>query len=451
MGNLSDIARVTVSLAGAGPQQASFNKILIVDYHTRFAERVRAYSSLDGMISDSFDVDDAAYKAAAAAFSQNPAPLSVLIGRRALAPDLQIDLAPVAANSTLYEVEIVGPTGLSDTVEFTSDAAATVAEIVAGLVAAINTAALGVTATNVASTHVRLKAGAAGLWFACKVLDRTKLTAQQTHADPGIAADLAAIKLAGVDFYAVTLTTAGKAEIVAAAAWVESAKKLMITHTQDGDTLTAATDDVMSTIQDANQFRSKAQYSSDLTEFAAVAWLARVLGFDPGNTTFEFHQLAGVTTESLTDTEALNLRGTPGSTFGKAGSAVLDYGGLGLTVNSVTAGGEWLDIIRDRDWFEARLQGRIVTTVANASAAGKKIPFTDKGAATLEADLRAQLDEGIKAGFLADDLPAPVVNIPAVSSISTGDRALRKFGNMTFSARVAGAIHLATITGFVSP
>lgn len=445
MGNLSDIAQVNVSTANVGIKRAGFNKVLIADYHTRFAERVREYSNTDEMIADGFTVNDAAYKAASIAFSQSPQPSKIKIGRRALAPDLQVDLFPTAANTTLYAVRITGPAGLTAVVEFTSDGTATVAEVVAGLVAAINTAALGVTATNIGTgTNVRCKAASAGLWFSVEVLDLSLLRAMQTHADAGIATDLAAIKLADPDWYGFSMTTAGELELIAAATWIEANRRLSILQSQDGDMITNATDDVASEIKADNQFRSKVIYGTDPAQFPGVAWLSRVLCFNPGGVTFEYQPLRGVSAEVLTTTQL-------GYLDGKNAGVVTDYGGNAVTKNSKTAAGEWLDIIRDRDWFETRMQERVVVTTLAASAAGKKVPYTDSGVARYESDVRAQLSEGEKAGFLTDDPEdRPVVNVPKVKDMSTDDRAARRFGPIEFSATVAGAVHLLTINGSVS-
>lgn len=443
MGNLADIAKISVSTASVGIKQAGFGTIMIADYHTRWVERVRSYTSTDGWLSDGGTVNDAAYRALSAAFAQNPQPERVKIGRRANAPDLTVVLTPTAQNLRAYAVELTGPAGLTASVSFTSDASATVAEITAGLTSAINTAAVGITAVDGTSV-VTCKAASAGLWFSVVTSDITLLAAQETHADAGVTADLAAIALADSDFYGVSLTTAGKAEIIAAAAWVESNKRMMIQGSQDLDILGAGAGDVASAIYTtgANDFRSKVIYSSRMKQFPGVAWLARNFAFDPGASTFEFQMLAGVGSEAITDTQLGNLKG-------KNASAVVDYGGVGLTVNSKTGGGEWLDIIRDRDWFEARLQNRIVTAEVNASAAGQKIPYTDAGAALLENEVRAALAEGISSGFLAAS-PAPVVVVPKVASVSAGDRALRKFKTITFTAKIAGAIHLTEVTGSVT-
>lgn len=441
MGNLSDIAKVSISTASVGIKQSSFGSILIADYHTRFAERVRSYTGTDAMLTDGFTVNDGAYKAALAAFAQSPQPDRVLIGRRANAPDLTVNLTPQVQNLRTYSVEVTGPTGITGTASFTSDATATAAEIVAGLVSAINTLAAGVTATN-QTTFVQCKAASAGLWFAVKVVDVTLLDAQQVHADPGIVADLAAIALENSDFYGVSITTAGKAEINALAVWIESNTRFMCVSTQDADAVTNSTTDVLSVMKTATQFRSKGIFSRDPRQFAGVAWLARNFAFTPGASTFEFQQLAGVSKEAITDTQLTNLKA-------KNGSAVIDYGGVGLTVNSKTAAGEWMDVIRDRDWLVSDMQVAVVTMVANASAAGSKIPFTDAGAASVESVVRASLARGIASKFLAET-PAPVVTVSKVANVAPADKGARKFKPVSFSATIAGAIHATEITGTVT-
>lgn len=438
MGSLSDIASVSISTLAAAVKQPGFGVPLIADFHTRYPERVRFYTSLQGMIDDGFTVNDGAYRAAAAVFGQTPQVPRIAVGRRALAPDLQIDLTPVVLNSRTYQIELLGPAGLTATATFTSDATATAAEIVAGLVSAINTAAVGITATD-QTTFVRLKGASAGTHFAAAPVDPNLVTAQQTHADPGIATDLAAIQTENGDWYGLTLSTQGKAEIIAAAAWAESNKKLAQFSTQDADTLGAPTTDVAGTVKTANQFRSTVWYNrrAGFTHIGAAV-LGAVFPYDPGSITAKFRRLAGVSVDALTATQTTNLNNKNAGHF-------QDYGGVSLTAEGKTAAGEFIDVIRDRDWFEARLQVRIVTALVNSP----KIPFTDNGIATIEAELRSQLREGITSGFLADS-PAPVVSMPKASEVASVDKAARRLRPITFSATIAGAIHAVNLTGTIT-
>lgn len=438
MASLSDIVNVTVSTLTTGVKQAGFGVPLIADYHSRFAERVRFYTSLQAMIDDGFTVNDGAYRCAAAMFAQTPQVTKLAIGRRALPPDLTIEFTPSAQNSRAYKIDLLGPAGLTATASFTSDANATVAEITAGLTSAINTAAVGITATDL-TTAVRLKASSAGQHFAAAAQDLSLLSAQQTHADPGIATDLAAILLENSDWYGLTLSTGGKAEIIAAAAWVEANKKLGAFSSQDADILGSGSSDVASTVKTANDFRSWVQYGTRASfEHGAAAAMGKAFPYDPGSITFKFLKLASVTADRLTATHITNATNKNAMFF-------TDYGGVNITAEGKTAAGEFVDVIRDRDWFESRLQTRVFAVLTN----NPKTPFTDKGIAAVEAEVRGQLTEGIQAGFLSDS-PAPIVSVPLASQVNPTDKANRLLKTISFTATVAGAIHATKITGTIT-
>jgi Protein of unknown function (DUF3383) len=442
MGSLSDIFSVNITTSGVAVQRPGFGVPLIADFHTRFSERVRWYNSLAGMLSDGFTVNDGAYRAAAAVSNQRPSVTRWAIGRRALAPDLQIDFTPIVQNLTTYKVDLLGPAGLSGTASYTSDGTATVAEITAGLVAAINTLALGIVATDL-STAVRLKAASPGLHFCAAAQNDSLLNAAQTHADPGIATDLAAILTETQDFYGVSLSTGGSAEIVAAAAWVESNGKQGAFASQDTALRLVGSGDVGSLLKSVNEFRSFVQYGRRAGfEFGAIATLGKVYPFNPGATTFKFQQLAGVTKDTLTETDLTNLNNKNVMWF-------TDFGGIGITGEGHTAAGEWADVIRDRDWFVSLVQTDAFAAAAAAAAQGSKIPFTDNGLSVFEGMLRGDIEQGIRAGFLAPS-PLATIAVPLVKNISTTDKGNRRPTGLTFSAPLAGAIHGATISGTIT-
>jgi hypothetical protein len=437
MGSLNNIVTVSVSTLTTAVKQPGFGVPLIADYHTRWSERVRFYSDLAGMLTDGFTVNDGAYKAAAAVFAQSPQVTQLAIGRRANPPDLTVEFTPSAVNTKAYKIDVIGPAGVTGTASYTSDGTATVAEITAGLTSAINGLAAGVTATDL-TTAVRVKAGAAGQWFSASAQDTSLLASQQTHADPGIAADLAAIALENGTWYGLTLTTQGKSETTAAAAWAESALKLAFFTTQDMDTTTVVGTDIASVLKNATEYRSAPFYSHRGDSFVGAAALGAGFPYDPGSLTFKFLRLAGVPSTPLTDTQIANLQS-------KNCNFYTDFGGVSITAEGKVAAGEFIDVIRDRDWFQSRLQTRVYSALINA----RKVPFTDAGIAAVEAEVRAQLAEAISAGFLTAS-PAPVVTVPLASQVASIDKAARRLKTIQFNATLAGAIHLATISGTIT-
>lgn len=443
MGSLSDIVNVAVSTLTTQVTQPGFGVPLIVDYHTRWAERIRYYAGtpdgLAGMLADGFLATDAAYLAASKMIAQSPSVARFAVGRRALAPDLQVDIFPTALNSTIYAVDLVGPAGLTATVSFTSDATATVAEIVTGLVNAINAAAVGITASDIGvGTNIRCKALVAGSWFSVTVRETSRLSARQTHADPGIATDLAAIALENSDFYGVTLTTQGSAEIAAAASWVETNKKLGVFGSQDTTIILATAGNVALTVKAANQFRSQVFYKTGGDQFQGAALLGSMLPIDPGGVTAWGRKLASQTSDVLTETHLTNLKTANAGWF-------TVYGGVSITRDGKGAAGEFLDVIRDRDWLEATMQADVFSVLTNSN----KIPFTDSGASAVGGAIKARLAIAVDAGVLASN-PAPVVIVPKVSAVATADRAARRLKPITFTGTLAGAIQATNITGTVT-
>ncbi len=62
----------------------------------------------------------------------------------------------------------------------------------------------------------------AGNWFSLEVLDRTALSVTQTHVDPGVATDLAAIRLVDSGWFTFVTLYNSKALVLGAAAWAEA-------------------------------------------------------------------------------------------------------------------------------------------------------------------------------------------------------------------------------------
>lgn len=439
MASLSDIVNVSISTQTAAIKRDSFGLPLIVGYHSRFAERVRTYGELSEMVSDGFATTDAEFAAAAAAFAQSPRLSEIAIGRRALNPTIRVDLYPTAVNSKAYSIDITKPDGTVQTVTYTADSSTSVAEITAGLTAAIE-AVTGMAATD-QTTYVRVTADTATSYFAIKVADKALLRAQQSHADPGIGTDLDAILLENNSWYGLTLTTQGAAEIAAAATWAESNKKLLIQGSQDGDIIVAGSGDIASTVKAATQYRTAIVFSSDPTEHAGAALMGAGFSIDPGGMTVANLSLASVTSEPLTSSHIAQLQAKNCNYFTSYGNT-----GLSLVRNGKTGAGEWIDVIRDRDWFENLLQ----TDVLNVMVNNDKVPFTDRGIGQLEAAVRGSCETAVSAGFLADG--SVTVEAPLASEVSSVDRANRTLGSTPIKvfARVAGAIHIAEIRATIT-
>ena len=270
------------------------------------------------------------------------------------------------------------------------------------------------------------------------------LAIKDQTTDPGIATDLGNILAADGEWYCLLLDSQSQAEVATAstgaAAWVESNKKMMVAQTADAGCLSGSSiTDVMYVMKAAGYARTALIFAPGLyVEWPAAAWAGRCLPLTPGSETWAFKDLSGVTACALTDTQRAALDA-------KNGNYYTGIAGLSITYPGKSASGEWIDVVRFVDKLKARMQERIIAVQVN----NDKVPFTDGGIASVVAEIRAELQAGVDAGGLASD-PKPVVSYPRASEVSSVDRAARRLTGVTFSARLAGAIHAVEITGNIT-
>lgn len=435
----ADAITIAITATEQGVSRPGFATMLVAGYHTKWADRVRTYSNLAGLVADGFASDEAIYLAAAAYFGQNPRPKKFKVGRCVGEPTQIIHLTPTeTTEGYVYSFELNGEEILH-TVQAGED---TVAEVVDALVIAINASVPGVAGDLLATdgtTHV-IVTGDPGLLFNYAKLPGTLLLADVT-ANPGtsIATDLAAIRLADADWYGLVLACNAEALIEAAAAWAETERVIFGWNT--ADTLvkdSGTTTDVGSDLQDDALKRSFGLWNNATLGFAAAAWMGKMFTTKPGEATWAYKTLATVDADDLTTTEDSALEDKNVNTYSP-------LWGRNVTWEGKAADGSFIDATVFVDWLTAEITARMIDAFANA----KKIPYTDKGIAIIKGEVLAALKLGAKAGGIDPDSPM-LVDAPLVADIDAADRAARRLPDVTFQVRGAGAIHGVDITGVIT-
>jgi hypothetical protein len=440
---LSDIVTVAISTTGPAPTQQGFGIPLILGAVAGWGasvDKIRFYSSLTGMTSDGIATTDPEYLAATAIFGQNPAPPIIAIGKRFNKPTQQFKVKVLqAVNGKKYSVFVNGVEK-----SFTAGGGDTTTTIATGLAAAIGTPT-GFGAATSATDTVTFTASAAGNWARVSVSNpNIDLDNWQSHADNAVQTDLAAIRTQDDTWYGLVSTFAGTigttntSEVGQIAAWTEANQKLYIADVMDSTILGSGTTDVSSNLKTLSYARTSGWYHPDNGAFLGAGVAGKCLPLAPGSETWKFKTIAGVATTSFTATQQTNLKN-------KRTNYYYSVAGIGITTEGLTFSGEYVDTIRGRDWLAARMQTRILTLLTNA----KKVPYTDSGIALVEAEVRAQLSEGVAQGYLAAS-PSPTVTVPSASSVSSTDKTNRVLNNVNFTAVLAGAIHAANINGSVT-
>lgn len=289
------------------------------------------------------------------------------------------------------------------------------------------------------SRSLQLLANAPAKFFGVQVYNRAALSLSQSQADPGVATDLAAVKLANNAWYGLITLFNSEALGNAAAAWVEANTKLYAFATQDTAVATVAESssatDVAHDFKAAAYARSWAFFHPSNDEFADAAEIGRFFPYSPGSETWRMKTLSGVTVESYTDTEVTNLKN-------KYAAFYYDIGGRNVVGGDAKTGaGEYIDVTRFLDWYTSELQAKL----ANLAISVPKIPYTDDGVAMVEAKVKQQNTAGIKAGGIRSD-PEPTIEVVAVADVDDEDKTDREYSGVSTEWELAGAIHHITVS-----
>lgn len=423
---LTDIIEINISRETAAVAQTNFNVPLFISAHTRFAERARSYSSLTAVAED-FGPSDSAYIAAQKLFGQVLTPSRIVIGRR-LVPSSTVSISAAAAGTYTLTINDLP-------FNYIATGSDTTITIAAGLKTAYNvTPVTGVTLTDNLDGTLTV---ASTVGFSLDVTSNMT-TANQPSTESWVTT-INEITTVDNSWYALMIESHVEADVLAVAGQIEGMKKVFATSSQSTDIKTTSTTDTFSKLEALGYQRTFGVFSATAdAEFPEAAWVGYQLQEQPGSNTWAYKALSGVTVSTLSDTESTNIHNKSASTYEQVG-------GLNSTIGAKMFGGEWIDVIIFVDWLEQRMKERLWSRMANS----KKIPYTAAGAAIIEAEIRAQLNDGIRVGGLAQS-PAPTVDVPDVLSVSVNARAQRIFEGITFEARLAGAIHFVKISGTVT-
>ena len=428
--SLDQIVDVQITLGSKSVTRAGFGTPLVLGPNGNFGgDLVRTYTNLPGVAED-FETSGEEYKWAQRLFSQEKKPKKILIGKRAAAVAQVETLTPTVLNTTLYRVTING-----EDYEYTSDADATAAEIVAGLLALINADA---NCKMVASGTTTLILTADNDGEASSVGSSTNLTIAHTAANHGLIEDIQAIQQVNDDWYCLILTSREDFEILQAAAFIEALRKIFIAANDETAIKTASTTDLGSLLKQRTYNRTALIWSGDEANGPEAAWAGRKLPTDPGSEQWRYANLSGVATDVLSSTEQANLNG-------KNVNHYTNVGGVGIVQKGKMASGQWIDVTRFLDWFTARVQEGIYALLVSV----EKVPYTDGGVTSLEAIVRAKIEEGIRVGGISRE-DGYIVTSQKVSEVDPQLRQDRIFPDIEFEFRLAGAIGEVTVKGFVS-
>lgn len=246
------------------------------------------------------------------------------------------------------------------------------------------------------------------------------------------------ITLENNDFYGVVITSKVEADQLAIAALVEADNKIFGISNEDPIMLDGAnTNSRAYKIKALNALRTYVMYNGlAANTYPEAAWSGKMFSKDAGSSTWAYKNLSGTTSDKLTSANVTGLQ-TNNCNF------YVSFGGVDSMFDGKTGIGEFIDIVQGSDWLTANMQAKIANAFLNVD----KIPMTNQGIGILENMVRASLNEASERNII--DRQSITVTVPDVLAVSAEDRLARKI-NISFEARLSGAIHIVGIKGTVS-
>lgn len=479
--SVSDVVNVSVVLSPIAAATRNFGSLLILGSSPVIdtTERLRLYSSLDGVATD-FGTTSQEYKAAALYFGQTPKPSVLYVGRWAQTATAAVLHGGVltAAEKAIANFTAITSGGLRITIDGTLKSLTGInlsAQTNLNGVASALTTALGGAGTvtwNASLGRFDVVSATTGtsstITYATAPVSGTDISAllklqtgQASAPVAGIAAEtlLSAVTTVAdksTDWYGLYVAATGvaDADVLAVAGFIEGTGNsriygVTIQNTQVLDS--TVTNDLASQLKGLGYKRTFTQYSGNNAHAAAsIFGRAFTVNFNGSNTTLtiKFKQEPGVTAEDITTSQAATLKAKNCNVFAayQNGTAIVQEG--------VMVNGYFFDEVHGTDWLQNDVQTAIFNLLFTSTT---KIPQTDQGINRILATIESRLAQAVVNGLVApgvwtadgfgalnsgDTLTKGFyVYAPPVATQSTADRQARKAPVIQCGIKLAGAVH----------
>ena len=447
---VSEIVKVSITRDSVNISRVGFGTMLVLGGNANFSARVAYFTDLasvaDALLSGTNAPE---YKAAQAAFSQNPKVERLAIGHRVSTVVATDNAGTLTAGSIKATVN-----GVEKSQSFSTDKDTTLTALcvkiatVTGIATAVySSGSHTITITPTSDYPVGLVFDLSGI---TGTMEFSGYTTTETE-DADVA--LGKCQEENNDWYGVILTDRIEAQVLKAATWVESSElKVFATASNDPEiintTVSGDTGSLAKQFKDLSLLKTTLVFSGAAsTQYADAALFGRVMPYDPGSYTACFKTLAGITVDNLTATQRANA-------FAKFVNVYEYVGGVNILRNGVVSGNEYLDVIIFIDWLQARCTEAVFAVLAGAL----KVPYTDDGIYSIYTALTQPLKTGQNAGGISplayDDQKKQIggfyITVPRLQDVPTVDKTARTLNNVKFTAFLAGAIQKVYIDGVVT-
>lgn len=483
MANYTPVVDVNITINAVTLAQAGFGTPIFVDAHTQFNERTKIYTDASELLGDGFLTDSPAYKAAQAFTLNSPTPDSFKIGRRSVEWIGQA-VGWVADQTDTFGLTVSVPY-LATPINYTASVQNQVGWTVTDLLDAVKVAIDGyldlnqyvqVTVSGSDLIITPLLTGASG--GDDQIVTVTPVVAPTTFSGNYQGSEDAATTLAKIreyddDWYFMTTHERQEQWVKDMAAGIQASNnpvdagtpsvgKMYFQGSGDPSNITGLTDEADTSLfgylSQNNYTRTVSFYHHTAetvanainAEYPECAYVGYNAPYDAGSVTWANLRIAGLDLSRVSNqagARGLNTNEKQRLAERNANFTELDAG-VTITRFGVTAGQEWIDVIRGVDWLTTEIETAIKRLLFNQQ--GKKVPYNNQGIAQVREVIQSALQTGVNRGFLQSyDLFVPTLQTVLSTSEGQTQWLNRVLSGITFIGYLAGAIHTVTVNGSV--
>lgn len=167
---------------------------------------------------------------------------------------------------------------------------------------------------------------------------------------------------------------------------------------------------------------------------AAIAGVASA--FFPGSINFKWQVLEDFTASDFSQSEVDTIEAAGGNVFVTSKGRTVTSEGVSTDPNL------FVDIPIIQLWLKDRLEKNIVDTLADAE---QKVGFDSAGILQVEDSIQEVFEFGAEEDLFV--INQVIVDMPAIEDVSDSDKANRILSDVSFEAKLVGAINEITVTG----
>lgn len=443
MAYIDEVVDVTVVLGTQPIDTVGFETPMFLAIHNTFPERIRAYTTLDQLVSDGFAPGSAAHTFASKAFAGIFAPSILMIGRQGYTGTVidftgteNVDPDEVVALN-IYSGSYKG------SIIVTPSSTSTPSSIAADLATAIsNDATLASVITVTSNGAVVTISPVAGETVSVGI-DSGNMKLTNTTGET-VSSVLPQVLQANGNWYFLSTESHTNASILSAASYAAANYKMHVYSTADEESKVVGGDSI------ANQLKALS-YDTSIGMYDPLANSAfpegGIIGASASNDpsygdSLHLKTMDGVIAPSLSPTDRMNI-------WGQNLNFYREQHGENVFWEGLVASGQYFDTIRFGHWMKFRSEESLFGHMYRRSNLGLSVKMSDDDLAGLKGVLMNNpINVGIRNGAILTGYDEtnkvfydPVISIPTRASIPTNDLAARVLNNVKVELIYNNSLH----------